>query len=284
MIKNKKILLTGGYGFFGNHIYKSLKKKNNVRRIGRYKKNKKINLSSLKKNNFLFDAIIHCAGGSSVSQSIIDPKKDYEKTVKSTKALINYIKFRNLKTKLIFISSASVYGNSISKKLLKPISPYGKNKLEAERILIEASKKLNFDLIIIRYFSLYGEGLRKQLIWDALNKLNKKIFIFNGTGKEKRSWMHVDDAVKIIHKLFVYKNKKIIINAAGKQIYNNKKVISMIFQKSQVKEKPIFNKIFRKGDPKNQVLNNDDLNNINFKQSVDFSKGLNRYIRWFKRK
>ena len=78
--------------------------------------------------------------------------------------------------------------------------------------------------------------------------------------------------------------KKIIINAAGKQIYNNKKVISMIFQKSQVKEKPIFNKIFRKGDPKYQVLNNDDLNNINFKQSVDFSKGLNRYIRWFKRK
>ena len=52
------------------------------------------------------------------------------------------------------------------------------------------------------------EGFKKTINLDALNKLNKKIFIFNGTGKEKRSWMHVDDAVKIIHKLFVYKNKK----------------------------------------------------------------------------
>ena len=42
MIKNKKILLTGGYGFFGNHIYKSLKKKNNVRRIEDTKKIKKL--------------------------------------------------------------------------------------------------------------------------------------------------------------------------------------------------------------------------------------------------
>ena len=63
------------------------------------------------------------------------------------------------------------------------------------------------------------EGLRKQLIWDALNKLNKKYLFFNGIIKKKCILMYAleNDAVKIIQ-IIVYKNKKIIINAAGKQI------------------------------------------------------------------
>ena len=50
MIKNKKILLTGGYGFFGNHIYKSLKKR--IMFVELEDTKNKINLSSLKKKIF----------------------------------------------------------------------------------------------------------------------------------------------------------------------------------------------------------------------------------------
>jgi len=102
MIKNKKILLTGAYGFLGSHLYGSLKEKNKVYRIGRYKKNEKISLYNLKKKNFFYDIVIHCAGGSSVSNSITNPKEDYKKTVESTKILLNYIKSHQKKIKFIF--------------------------------------------------------------------------------------------------------------------------------------------------------------------------------------
>ena len=88
------------------------------------------------------------------------------------------MKSQKNKTKLIYISSPAVYGNSIDKKILKPISPYGKNKLKSERLLIQFSKLNNCEITIIRFFSLYGEGLNKQLIWDTLKKIKKKIIHF----------------------------------------------------------------------------------------------------------
>ena len=285
MIKNKKILLTGAYGFLGSHLYESLKEKNKIYRIGRYKKNKKISLYNLKKTNFFFDTVIHCAGGSSVSNSITNPKEDYKKTVESTKILLKYIKSHQKKIKFVFISSASVFGNSIKKSLLKPISPYGKNKLISEKILIKNSKKLGFDLTIIRFFSLYGEGLKKQLLWDTINKLKKKKFEFYGYGNEKRSWMHINDAIKIIHLSIKNYHKEIkIINAPGKQILTNKNVVELIYKNYNIKNKPYFNGIVRKGDPVEQVYTNKDLKDLNFVQSINFQKGLNKYIKWFKKK
>ena len=62
----------------------------------------------------------------------------------------------------------------VVEKKIKPISLYGKQKL-----LIENLCKLNFKqkvnkLIILRVFSLYGPGLKKQLFWDVCKKIEKK--------------------------------------------------------------------------------------------------------------
>ena len=95
MIKKKSILITGGYGFLGTNIFKNLKKKNKVIRIGKFKKKKIITFKNLKRLNIHFDIIIHCAGGSSVINSIEYPKQDYDKTVGSIKAVIRFIKLHN---------------------------------------------------------------------------------------------------------------------------------------------------------------------------------------------
>ena len=51
---------------------------------------------------------------------------------------------------------------------------------------------------IIRLFSVYGNGLKKQLLWDACNKIiNAKTEVeFWGTGEETRDFIHVDDVLK----------------------------------------------------------------------------------------
>jgi len=281
----KKILILGGYGFLGSNLYRSLKDIHYVFRYGNFSKKKEISLSGLKKIKKNFDIIIHSAGGSSVTQSILDPKEDKKKKVGSTRTLMKFIKKKKIKPKLIFISSAAVFGNSIKKKIKRPISPYGKHKLKSEKLLINFAKKNKLELNIIRFFSLYGEGLKKQLLWDVLSKLKKNFFIFNGSGEELRSWMHVNDAVKIVNLILFNSLKKIsIINAPGHNAFTNKDVINKIYKYLHVKEKPIFNNIPRKGDPKILVCDNKDLKMLDWKQSVDFSLGLKKYIAWFKKK
>ena len=70
MIKNKKILIIGGYGFIGKNLYSRLKKTNKVLRFGKTNRtNKKINLKNLKKIKFNFDIIFYCAGSGTVALS-----------------------------------------------------------------------------------------------------------------------------------------------------------------------------------------------------------------------
>ena len=274
----------GGYGFLGSNIYKLLKNNNQVFRYGKFSKRKIISVSSLKKFKKNFDIIIHCAGSSSVAKSIEDPKNDYQKTVGSTKALINFIKIQKKKNKLIYISNPAVYGNSIKKKLIKTISPYGKNKLKSEQLLIKFSKEINLELIIIRFFSLYGEGLKKQLLWDILSKIKKKVFTFYGDGSEIRSWMHISDATSVVNLVLENSIRGVkIINAAGNNALTNKEIVNNIYKNCNIKEKPLFTGINKKGDPNKQIFSNIDLKSIGWKQSVSISEGLKKYIKWFKK-
>jgi UDP-glucose 4-epimerase len=152
-------------------------------------------------------------------------------------------------------------------------------------LLIKLSKEVNLDLVIIRFFSLYGEGLNKQLLWDILSKLKKKKFSFYGDGSETRSWMHISDAIKIINLVLKNNIKGLkIINAAGNDALTSDEIINNIYRICKVKEKPVFTGVAKKGDPKKQIFSNNDLNSMGWKQSISISEGLKKYIKWFKKK
>tara|TARA_Y100001954_G_C15704757_1_gene549768 strand:- start:303 stop:1145 length:843 start_codon:yes stop_codon:yes gene_type:complete len=280
MIKNKKILIIGGHGFIGKNLYKTLKKTNQVSRFGKTKKNtKNINLKNLKKNKYNFDIIFYCAGSATVGLSNINPKEDYYKNVISVKETLKYISFFPKKPDLIFISSAAVYGNSIRKKILKPISNYGKNKILAEKAVIKFSKKEKIRTIILRFFSIYGPGLKKQLIWDALNKFKKKDFIFYGTGNEIRSWMFIDDAIKLI--LYSYKQLSIkpqIFNLSSGENIKVKSILSKLLKKLKLKNKIIFNKISLKGNPNYLAHSNNISKKLGLKKFIKIDEGLKKYV------
>ena len=50
----------------------------------------------------------------------------------------------------------------------------------------------------MRLFSVYGTGLRKQLLWDACNKLAAGDGRFGGYGGEIRDWLHIEDAARLL--------------------------------------------------------------------------------------
>ncbi len=177
-----------------------------------------------------------------------------------------------------------MYGNSISSLKLKPISPYSKRKLSCENLLKKFSKKKKINYKILRFFSVYGNGIRKQLFWETCKKIRKKDYIFQGTGQEIRSWMHIDDLSKIIVKVIETKNNnKKIYNFCGKQIIKNKNLLSIFFKLYGLRFQPVFNMIKNKGNPDFMFTKKCDLKKINYKQKVKLVDGIKKYIKWEKK-
>jgi UDP-glucose 4-epimerase len=199
---NKYILITGGTGYIGSHIIIELYnlEYNNIIVVDSlvnsttenlyniYKiKNKmplfyNLDLTSSNDLNIIFqtfeiDTVLHLASLKSVSESISDPIKYYNNNVVGLINLLNIMKINNCK-KIIFSSSATVYGNSkfplceTSPIILENITnPYGQTKYICERIINDMVIFNNFQAIILRYFNPIGYH-PSGLIGDNLFNVN----------------------------------------------------------------------------------------------------------------
>ena len=181
----KYILITGGTGFIGSHTSLLLLNKNYNIIIIDNLRNSKLevidNIKNLaKKSNIIFfnrdlsdniddifsnysiDSVIHFAGLKAVKESIDEPLLYYNTNIFSTTNLLKTMKKYHCK-KLIFSSSATVYGNA-QPPLIETMdigigitNPYGQTKFIIERILEDFSNiNKNFNIIILRYFNPIG--------------------------------------------------------------------------------------------------------------------------------
>jgi UDP-glucose 4-epimerase len=148
-------------------------------------------------------AMLHFAGSGSVGFSLANPLEDFERTVRSTAHVLEYVRKYSPDTRVIYASSASVYG--AVKKLpisetspRSPISPYGAHKAMAEQLIELYARQFQVSAAVVRFFSVYGTGLRKQLLWDGCRKLADGGMTFMGTGREVRDWLHVEDAARLM--------------------------------------------------------------------------------------
>ena len=164
-----KILLTGGAGYIGSHV-SHLLIDNGVdvtiidslitghkELVPKKAKFERCDIANEKKiseiiNRGKFDLVMHFAGLIRVDESLKEPEKYNEYNYIKAKSFLNTCIKNNLK-KIIFSSTASVYGDSENKKVsekdkLNPLNPYAKSKLKLEKFIIEESNKQN---IIILY-------------------------------------------------------------------------------------------------------------------------------------
>lgn len=302
----KKALITGGLGFLGRSIARKLEKEDfEVHGIG-YGFLKEIDLSllgykswtegnitfeNLIKINEAFDLVVHCASSSSVSHSIQEPHKDLKNSYLTTKELIKFLILNDQEVHLIYPSSAAVYGENkgrIIKENSKknPISPYGKNKLITEEFLEQVNlNNQNINISIVRFFSLYGPLLKKQLFWDAYHKLKNdpKEVSFSGTGKETRDWLFIEDAVNLIFEIIQNKKKFQIINGAYGKSYSVKRGLSILKKILKINTKILFDGQIREGDP---MFYNADITKssiIGFRPETSLEEGIEKYVKWIKK-
>ena len=231
-----KILLTGGAGYIGSHTALSLIDSGhsvtvidnlitgNKKLIPSQAKYYEYDIADrepvekiLKQNKF--DIVMHFAGLTRVDESVKYPEKYQIHNFEKSKTFFKNC-FQNNVKKIIFSSTAGVYGDSNSKYVketddLKPINPYAESKCKIEKFLIENSKSEKIQYIILRYFNVAGADANKRsglisksstnlikAVCEAAIKKRNKIIINGNDYKTKdgtaiRDFIHVSDIADI---------------------------------------------------------------------------------------
>lgn len=234
-----------------------------------------------------YDYVIHCAGGSSVGLSYENLLDDFHKTVESTAVLLDHLAKNKFPAKIIYPSSAGVYGNTYNLPIqeevtLAPISPYGLHKKLTEEMLLFYNREFGTQSTIIRFFSLYGNGLKKQVLWDICNKIysDKHTLEFFGTGDESRDFIHIDDALIMIESLLDTNNPQILNGGGGKKT-TIQELVQLFLSESEMDKNILFNDSERTGDPKSLIADTTLLEKYSLMPAVSIREGIHRYHRWF---
>lgn len=282
-----KILITGVNGFVGSQIKKYYSKNGNIL-IGVDSKNFKNKFKHLIRKKTDFDLIFHCAGSGIVGIKKLSYKIHYNKNYASTIQLINFIKKSNLKNcKIIFFSSQAVYAKS-EKKIKEnykifPSSYYGKTKLMAEKKLIKIK---NNSIIILRLFSIYGKGLKKQIMWDTCKKFKNKKNNFFGNGEEIRDFLNIKDLMILLKKIV---NSKFqpgfnIYNVGSGKGTKIRKIIDLIKSNFKIGKKIIFNDIKNSSENRNFISSNIKVEKkFSWRPKTILKKEILIYVKWFKK-
>ena len=313
---NKKILITGGAGYVGQNLTSFfLKKKYQVYVIdnlstSKFIKNKikkniifskidlavenKVKLFFKKKN---FDLIIHLAAFSGVKEFNKNVLKSFNNNVLATKNIIQF-GFKKNKTKLIFSSSAAVYGK-VSKAKIKeihkcePVNYYGLSKLACENMINHAFKNEKNNYAILRYFNVVGSIVNFRLskkiysLMDVIfNSIKRKKYRININGNEfnttdgtpERDFIHMKDLCNIHERTYKYlkNNSKIVLNCGSGFRYSVLGVIRA-FEKKIKKKFKITYKIVNPDETKT-ICSNIELLKKKLKINIE-KKNINDLIK-----
>lgn len=299
----KTVLITGAYGFLGRHVARYMSDKgyavvgighgdwsqSDYRQYGLKEWHiADVTLESLKHYAGTPDIVIHCAGSGSVAFSVEQPQQDFQRTVVSTSAVLEFVRLCCPHARLVYPSSAAVYGNAIHLPInemhkLEPVSPYGLHKQMAEDLCKLYAKSFDISIAIVRLFSVYGEGLEKQLLWDACKKIVSGECVFFGTGAETRDWLNVNDASSLLVKATEIASPSCPIANGGYGVGATvNQVLSELFKQFKLSDQPVFSGMSRGGDPTHYVADIEIAKSWGWLPQTRLEDGLKQYVEWFK--
>lgn len=219
---SKKIAITGGAGFIGTHLANRLVQAgHNVFSLDIAAPKHAIAgveyiLGDVRDQGALAnlitraDAIFHFAAVASVVRCEENPEESYKTNTEATRQLAALACQQSRKPKIIFSGSSVVYGASgienipidESTPLPKPLSNYGAQKLESEKILFEHGKAGDFPVINFRFFNVYGKGQDPKSPYSGVISIfsdrvkNNLPLELHGAGKQTRDFVAVEDLVE----------------------------------------------------------------------------------------
>jgi CDP-paratose 2-epimerase len=332
-----KILITGGVGFIGTNtaIFFAKNKNHQITIVDNFsRKEVDKNASFIKKNYPQIkiikaavtdtnkyikeiksaDVIIHLAGQTAVTTSILDPEKDFQANVFSTFKLLEKVRIYNPKVIFIYSSTNKVYGDLNHHQFKKNfkakdyrhichpqgidesenldfISPYGCSKGAADLYCLDYGRVYNLNTVVFRQSCIYGPfqfGVEDQgwIAFFSKQFLLKKSLTIFGDGYQVRDLLYVEDLINAyqlaINNIKRIKGQAFNIGGGTKNAYSLLQVITMLENNFGYKIKIAFDKT-RLGDQKYFVSKNEKIKKIlNWKPKTDFKKGIKSMINWQK--
>jgi UDP-glucose 4-epimerase len=302
-----RIWITGGRGFIGRHLARHLADTgNHVVGLGHGAwpegeashwgverwLNGDIqpgNLRQLMLEGGVPDFVYHLAGGSSVGAAIASPNEDFARTVATTAQLLDWIRLESPGTRLIAVSSAAVYGAGHQGRIAEdqarvPYSPYGYHKLMMEQLCRSYAATYGTRVVVARLFSVYGDFLQKQLLWDLCTKLasGASTVELGGTGEELRDWTDVRDVVRALSLVKeLASDAAPILNAGTGRATSVREVALMVTDAWPTVARIAFSGKSRTGDPFSLVADASRLGALGFEWAVSLEAGIRDYVEWF---
>lgn len=306
-MKNKKIAVTGGFGFIGSHLISRLNEYNDVvivddQSSGNIKNIEHLDFSSIDTNfgditkvnlERIFegvDYIFHMAAVTSVPQSVKDPLRSNEVNITGTLKVLEAARLCDVK-KLIFSSSSAIYGETeilpISEKNpLNPLSPYAVSKATGELYCNVYSEIYNLPTLSLRYFNVFGPRQDPKSQYAAVipifidNLLKNKSPVIYGDGEQTRDFVSVKQVVDANILAAQSKETGSYNVGLGKSTTINQ--LFEIIKKSLGKNiEPVYREE-RAGEIKHSVADISKAKSIGYSPKKDFTDELVETVSWFK--
>jgi UDP-glucose 4-epimerase len=297
-------LVTGAKGFLGRHVSKALATEGySVHGFGHGAWSRtewlsyglsdwhdcEVTLSALLRFEQTPELLVHCAGGASVSASMADPLEDFSRTVDTTAAALDYLRLRAPAARFILPSSGGVYGSDEREVVSEetppnPQSAYAAHKLIAETLCESYGRSFSVKSAVVRLFSVYGPGLRKQLLWDVCRKLQQGDGSLSGTGRETRDWLHVEDAAQLIlHAADRATASCVRVNGGTGVGVSVSEIAAVLAEALAFPGRLTFSSVGRPGDPFRFVADNSRARGWGWAPRVSWRNGVRDYAAWFSR-
>lgn len=316
----KTYLITGGAGFIGSSLSERLVKEGNkVVAIDNFcdfynPKIKENNVKELIKNsNFKLyrndirdkeavkkifeenniDIVMHLAAMAGVRPSIENPVLYQEVNCMGTQNILEEMKAHNIKN-LVMASSSSVYGNCKEVPFKESmvvdfaISPYAATKKANEVMTHVYHKLFDFNVIMLRFFTVYGPKQRPDLAINKFTRLmleDKEIPMF-GDGTTSRDYTYIDDIVDGIIRScnYVENNDNVyeILNLGNSSPVSLKEMIDIIGQvvgvEPKIKQLPM-----QPGDVDRTFADVSKAKElIGYNPKTSFKEGIENFVNWYK--
>ena len=299
----KKILITGGAGYIGSKLATELLKYNykvtvidilkissrslnhlfnneNFNFIKGDVRNKKLMKSLIQKNEFIVP--LAALVGAPLCEK--NKREAISVNLESIKYLMKTITKRN---KIIYLTTNSGYGVGEKNKYcdekspLKPISLYGRTKVQAEKIIMQSHNSIGFRLATVFGYSyrMRTDLLVNNFVFRAIR--DQKLLIYEP--HFRRNYIHINDVVQGI--LYSIKNFNRLkanvynlgLSSANLTKYNLAKKIKKKI--SSLKIKIVKNR--KDPDQRDYYVSNRKIEKKGFKASISVEKGIDELINVF---